>query len=129
MADMIPPELGRYAYDGLQRVIHERSRLGILSSLASHPDGLLFNDLKALCNLTDGNLSRHLQVLEQAKMVAIEKGIDGNRPQTLCRITASGRKRFLQYLSTLEQVVQDAATVTKEESMSKLLRKLTPSQA
>jgi predicted ArsR family transcriptional regulator len=110
-------------------VIHERARLSVLTSLISNPKGLTFGDLKQLCALTDGNLSRHLQVLERAKMVEIEKGIDRNRPQTLCRITGPGRKRFLQYLSTLEQVVQDAATVTKEESMSKLLRKLTPSQA
>jgi DNA-binding MarR family transcriptional regulator len=119
----------RFAYEGLDRVIHERARLSVLTSLISNPKGLTFGDLKQLCALTDGNLSRHLQVLERAKMVEIEKGIDRNRPQTLCRITAPGRKRFLQYLSTLEQVVQDAATVTKEESMSKLLRKLTPSRA
>jgi DNA-binding MarR family transcriptional regulator len=118
----------RFAYAGLDRVIHERARLSVLTSLISNPKGLTFGDLKQLCALTDGNLSRHLQVLEQAKMVEIEKGIDRNRPQTLCRITASGRKRFLQYLSTLEQVVQDAAAVSKEESVSKLLRKLTPSQ-
>jgi len=60
-------------------------------------------------------LNRHLRVLEEARMVDIAKGHDRNRPQTICRITASGRKRYLEYLSTLEQVVRDAATGTTEE--------------
>ena len=51
---------GRYAYDGLDRVLHEKARLGIVTSLAARADGLLFTDLKNLCHLTDGNLSRHL---------------------------------------------------------------------
>jgi len=122
-------ELGgaRFAYEGLDRVIHERARLSVLTSLISNPKGLTFGDLKQLCALTDGNLSRHLRVLERAKMVEIEKGTDRNRPLTLCRITPSGRKRFVQYLSTLEQVVQDAAKVSKDEP-TRLLRSLTPSR-
>src|SRR5580700_10895690 len=82
---------GRFAYDGLDRVIHERARLSVLTSLIAHPKGLVFGDLKEMCALTDGNLSRHLQVLEEAGLVAIEKGYDRNRPQTVCRITAAGR--------------------------------------
>ena len=119
----------RFAYEGLDRVIHERARLSVLTSLISNPKGLTFGDLKQLCALTDGNLSRHLQVLERAKMVAIEKGIDRNRPQTLCRITASGRKRYLVYLSTLEQVVRDAAKVSKVETSPGILRGLAPARA
>jgi DNA-binding MarR family transcriptional regulator len=119
----------RFAYEGLDRVIHERARLSVLTSLISNPKGLTFGDLKQLCALTDGNLSRHLQVLEKAKMVEIEKGFDRNRPQTFCRISASGRKRYLEYLSTLEQVVRDAAKVSKNETGPRLLRALTPSQA
>jgi DNA-binding MarR family transcriptional regulator len=102
-----------FAYEGLDRVIHERARLSVLTSLVSNPRGLTFNDLKQLCALTDGNLSRHLRVLETAKLVEIVKGHDQNRPQTLCRITASGRKRYLEYLTTLEQVVRDAAKGAK----------------
>lgn len=112
----------RFAYEGLDRVIHERARLSVLTSLLTHPKGLTFGDLKQLCALTDGNLSRHLGVLEKAKMVEIEKGHDRNRPQTTCRITASGRKRYLEYLSTLEQVVRDAAKGSKEESAAALAR-------
>src|SRR5579885_1427421 len=105
---------GRFAYEGLDRVLHERARLSILTSLATNPKGLTFNDLKQLCALTDGNLSRHLRVLEQAKVVEIVKGHERNRPQTVCRMTAGGRKRFVEYLSTLEQVVQDAAKASKD---------------
>ena len=105
------PEGGRFAYEGLDRVIHERARLSVLTSLMTNPKGLLFNDLKQLCSLTDGNLSRHLSVLETEGMVEIVKGHEQNRPQTLCRITLPGRKRYLEYLSTLEQVVKDAALV------------------
>jgi DNA-binding MarR family transcriptional regulator len=121
---------GRFAYEGLDRVIHERARLSVLTSLITSPKGLTFGDLKQLCSLTDGNLSRHLQVLEKDGMVAIEKGYDRNRPQTMCRITAAGRKRYLEYLETLEQVVKDAAKAgeKEEEAEGTRLRGLTPSR-
>jgi DNA-binding MarR family transcriptional regulator len=122
------PSEGRFAYEGLERVIHERARLSVLTSLITNPKGLTFNDLKQLCSLTDGNLSRHLSVLERARMVEIVKSHDRNRPLTVCRITASGRKRYLEYLSTLEQVVLDAAKVAGEESASGLVRGLAPSR-
>jgi DNA-binding MarR family transcriptional regulator len=121
--------VGRFAYEGLDRVIHERARLSVLTSLITNPKGLPFNDLKQLCTLTDGNLSRHLSVLENARMVEIIRGHDRNRPQTICRITASGRKRYLEYLSTLEQVVRDAAGGAKPEAaVSTLLQNLSPSR-
>ena len=108
-------EPGRFAYDGLQRVIHERARLSILSSLATHADGLLFNDLKALCALTDGNLSRQLQVLQEAGFVEVWKGFKNKRPQTLCRLTADGRRRFVEYINTLESVVSVALAAAQRE--------------
>jgi DNA-binding IclR family transcriptional regulator len=98
-----------FSYEGLDRIIHEKARLGMLTSLMVHPKGLAFADLKQLCGLTDGNLSRHLQVLQEAGLVKIDKRFERNRPHTTCRMTASGRKRFLDYLSVLEQVVRDAA--------------------
>jgi DNA-binding HxlR family transcriptional regulator len=104
---------GRFAYEGLERVIHEKARLSIVSSLATHPQGLLFNDLKELCTLTDGNLSRHLQVLHEAGMVEVWKGFQHNRPQTLCRLTPEGRRRFLEYVSVLEDVITDAMEAAK----------------
>lgn len=107
MADR-KPDSGRYAYDGLDRVIHEKARLGILTGLLGRPDGLLFNDLKSLCNLTDGNLSRHLAILQEAGLVEVWKGHKGKRPQTLVRLTAHGRARFRDYLNVLESVIHDA---------------------
>jgi hypothetical protein len=109
----------RFAYDGLDRVIHERARLSVLTSLVTHSKGLLFGDLKQLCALTDGNLNRHLQVLEEAKLIAIAKGVQNNRPQTLCRITALGRKRYVEYLSVLERVLLDAASAVNAEAAAK----------
>jgi DNA-binding MarR family transcriptional regulator len=99
---------GRYAYDGLDRVLHEKARLGIMTSLATRPQGLSFNELKQACALTDGNLNRHLDVLHKAGLVTVEKGYEGRRPLTTCRLTAEGRKRFLEYLGLLEQVIRDA---------------------
>jgi DNA-binding HxlR family transcriptional regulator len=111
-------EAGRFAYEGLERVIHEKARLSILSSLVSHVDGLLFNDLKALCALTDGNLSRQLQVLQEAGFVEVWKGFRNKRPQTLCRLTPDGRKRFIEYINTLESVVSDAMAAAQREGRS-----------
>ena len=96
-----------FAYDALDSVIHERARLSVLTSLVTHPKGLAFADLKSMCALTDGNLSRHLQVLRTAKLIEIIKDVDRNRPHTSCRITANGRKRYLEYLAVLEQVIRD----------------------
>ena len=99
---------GRFSYEGLDRVLHEKARLGILASLAANPNGLLFNDLKQLCALTDGNLSRHLGVLSDAQLLEVWKGRNGPRPQTLYRLTDLGQTRFSDYLQVLEQIVTDA---------------------
>ena len=99
---------GRFAYEGLDRVVHEKARLGILASLAAHREGLLFNDLKQLCALTDGNLSRHLAVLSEADLVEVWKGKSGSRQQTLYRLTSTGRERFTEYIGELERIVADA---------------------
>jgi DNA-binding MarR family transcriptional regulator len=113
----------RFAYEGLDRVIHERARLSVLTSLVAHPKGLLFGDLKQLCALTDGNLSRHLQVLQEAGLIEISKSFRDNRPQTVCRITAEGRGRFLAYLAVLDQVVRDAAAAAKSEPAPQAVRR------
>ncbi|QEG01892.1 Helix-turn-helix domain protein [Stieleria maiorica] len=111
-----PAESGRFAYSGLDRVLHEKARLGILASLAANDAGLLFNDLKQLCSLTDGNLSRHLGVLSDAGLVETWKGTGGtgtrgtggSRPQTMYRLTDQGRCRFADYINELERVIADA---------------------
>jgi DNA-binding MarR family transcriptional regulator len=97
-----------FAYGGLDRIMHEKARLGLLTSLAAHRKALAFADLKRLCGLTDGNLSRHLQILEEAGLVEIVKGYEGKRPLTTCRLTEAGRRRFVDYLAVLERVVRDA---------------------
>ena len=117
---------GRFAYDGLDRVIHEKARLSVLTSLVAHPKGVVFGDLKQLCGLTDGNLSRHLQVLQDAGLVEISKGFDRNRPQTVCRITRQGRARYLEYLAVLEQVVRDAADAVQAKPSGSAPQKLAP---
>lgn len=106
---------GRFAYEGLQRTIHEKARLGIMTSLATHPQGVLFNDLKAFCALTDGNLNRHLQVLLDARLIEANKGTPGaRRPQTLYRLTRRGRSELLEYLAVLEKVIADADALRRE---------------
>ena len=81
-------------------------------------------ELKQLCALTDGNLARHLQVLEEDKMIQIRKEEDRGRAQTTVRITASGRKRYIEYLTILEQVVRDAASVVQADKEDPFPRKL-----
>lgn len=112
---MSKPSPAPFAYEGLDRAMHEKARLGIMTSLVAHPKGLAFGDLRQLCGLTDGNLSRHLKVLEESGLVAIRKGYDRNRPLTTCKLTGEGRKRFLAYLEVLEQVVRDGAAAAGHE--------------
>lgn len=112
------PEPGRFAYEGLDRLIHEKARLSILSSLAAHSEGLVFSDLKTLCALTDGNLSRQITQLQEAGLVEVWKGHNGNRPQTLVRLSREGRKRFLEYLEVLEGVLEDASSAPRRSRVS-----------
>ena len=107
---------GKFAYPGLDRVIHEKARLGIMTSLVAHPSGLAFTDLKDLCDLTDGNLNRHLDVLREAGLVEIRKDTRGPRIKTVCRVTARGRTHFLEYLAELEHVVAAAAKAAKRDA-------------
>lgn len=106
----------RYAYEGLDRTIHEKARLGILTCLIGQPKGLAFSDLKTSCGLTDGNLARHLQVLEEAGLVRSGKRTEGRRAVTLCAITPAGRQRFIEYVEELERVVRDAGAAAVKNS-------------
>lgn len=98
-----------FAFNGLDRIFHERARLGIVTSLAGQPDGLAFGQLKRLCGLTDGNLNRHLAVLEEAGFISIHKDLANRRPLTTCRVTPLGRERFVSYLGELEQALRQGA--------------------
>ena len=95
-------------------MIHEKARLSVLTSLVAHPKGLVFGDLKQLCGLTDGNLSRHLQVLRGGRPDRHPEGLRAQpAADRCCRITPQGRRRYLDYLAVLEQVVRDAASAAK----------------
>ena len=104
-----PPQAGRFAYDGLDRVLHEKARLGIMTSLTTQAEGLSFADLKQLCALSDGNLNRHLAVLQEAGLIKMKKEGSGRSSHTLCIVTRAGRSAFLAYLRELERVLADAA--------------------
>jgi len=119
-------DAGQFAYEGLDRVIHERARLSILTSLVAHPGGLVFGDLRRLCRLTDGNLSRHLQVLQSSRFVEVAKSFENNRPQTIVRVTDQGRAAYLDYLGVLEKVVRDAAAAMKGQAPAGALPGLSP---
>jgi predicted ArsR family transcriptional regulator len=104
-----PSHVGRFAYDGLDRVFHEKARLGIMTSLMTRSRGLSFPDLKLLCALSDGNLNRHLAVLQESGFVRIEKEGAGRNSHSVCQVTRAGRAAFVEYLSVLERVLADAA--------------------
>ncbi|HEV7178922.1 MAG TPA: transcriptional regulator [Candidatus Baltobacteraceae bacterium] len=91
----------------LDRVFHERGRLAICSTLVAHPGGISFTQLQEACELTDGNLNRHLHALGEEQIVETERRTGKGRPQTVVRITAAGRDRFLAYIDTLEKIVRD----------------------
>ena len=89
----------------LNAVIHERARLGIMSALAART-AMTFSELKALLDLTDGNLSVHLRILEQAGYVAIEKRFVDRKPQTTVKVSKKGRLAFEHYVEVLEEIVR-----------------------
>ena len=91
----------------LDRVIHEKGRLAIMSLLAATPE-LAFTELRDTLGMTDGNLTTHIRTLQQAGYVAVAKSYQNNRPLTTCSLTAAGRKAFADYINLLEQIVQQA---------------------
>lgn len=94
----------------LDRLIHERIRLGIVSALATN-DSLSFNDLKRVLKTTDGNLSVHARKLEEAQYISCNKFFEGRVPRTEYRLTANGRKALAEYLDQMEEWIR----VTREE--------------
>lgn len=111
------PDSKSYAYERLDRAMHERARLGMMTSLMAHPDGLYFPQLKMMCDLTDGNLKRHLDVLVAEGLVRVDKEPCGNRSQTRCRLLPEGKQRFLDYLGELQRVLTDAAAAAERSGV------------
>ena len=91
----------------LDRVIHEKGRLAIMSMLAAAPE-LSFTELRDALSMTDGNFTSHLRTLQEAGYVAVSKSFQENRPLTTCSLTAAGKKAFAAYIDLLEQVLQQA---------------------
>jgi DNA-binding MarR family transcriptional regulator len=92
------------AFQQLDRVIHEKGRLAIMSSLAASPE-LSFTELRETLAMTDGNLTTHIRTLQEAGYVAVTKSFQNNRPLTTCVLTAAGRRAFADYIDLLEQIV------------------------
>jgi DNA-binding MarR family transcriptional regulator len=91
----------------LNRVIHEKGRLAIMSALAAAPE-LAFTELRDLLDMTDGNLTTHIRTLQQEGFVSVAKSYQNNRPLTSCALTAAGRKAFAQYIDLLDRIVRQS---------------------
>lgn len=95
-----------FAYEGLERIFHERGRLAVCTCLIANPQGMSFKALQDACALTDGNLNRHLHALAETGIVSLARVRGNGRPTTTVRISHSGRERFLAYIDALEAVVR-----------------------
>jgi len=102
-------------YDALERIFHEPNRLAIMSHLCSADSGMSFGELRDACNLTDGNLNRHLKVLEEASAVKITKKFLDGKPRTTIAISKSGLDRFSEYLAALSDVLNKASKALPAE--------------
>ncbi len=94
-----------FAYEGLERIFHERGRLAVCTCLIAHGGDMRFRALQEACALTDGNLNRHLHALAETGIVELRRNVGRGRPTTVINITKSGRARFLAYIDELEAVV------------------------
>jgi DNA-binding MarR family transcriptional regulator len=89
----------------LDRVIHEKGRLAIMSMLAASPE-LSFTELRDVLTMTDGNLTTHIRALQQEGYLAVAKSYQNNRSLTTCSLTPTGRKAFAEYINLLEQIIR-----------------------
>ncbi|MEO5802536.1 MAG: transcriptional regulator [Verrucomicrobiota bacterium] len=94
----------------IDRVIHEKGRMGIMSLLAASPE-LSFTEMRETLEMTDGNLTSHIRTLQEAGYVSIAKTYQNNRPLTTCSLTAAGRKAFATYIDLLDQIVRQTKPV------------------
>ena len=91
----------------LDRVIHEKGRLAIMSMLAASPE-LSFTELRDALGMTDGNLTTHIRTLQESGYLSVTKSFQNNRPLTTCALTAAGKKAFTHYINLLERIVRQA---------------------
>ena len=106
-------------YEALEKIFHEPNRLAIMSALCSAEKGLAFNELKENCRLTDGNLNRHLKVLEEAKAVNIQKAFVDLKPRTTVHISRKGLESFSEYLDALNEVLLKAKESIPSENKAR----------
>ncbi|MEO6912782.1 MAG: transcriptional regulator [Candidatus Baltobacteraceae bacterium] len=97
----------------LDRVFHERGRLAICSALIAGAGGVSFTALQEACDLTDGNLNRHLHALAEIGIVSMTRKTGRGRPQTTVSITSRGREQFLEYIDALESIVRDVQSAAQ----------------
>ena len=93
------------AFLQLDRVIHEKGRLAIMSMLAAAPE-LSFTEMRDALSMTDGNLTTHIRTLQEAGYVSVTKSFQNNRPLTTCSMTSAGKKAFTNYINLLESIIQ-----------------------
>jgi len=103
-------------FDALEKIFHEPNRLAIMSALCAADGGVPFTDLKATCQLTDGNLNRHLKVLEEEGAIRMDKAFVQSRPRTTIHLTKTGFKRFNEYLGALTEVLEQARQAAGADS-------------
>ena len=103
------------AFQALEKIFHEPARLAIMSALCTTADGMTFSKLKTDCDLTDGNLNRHLKVLKESKVVRVKKAFVDDKPRTTVFITAKGLDRFNDYLEALADVMKQARKALPKE--------------
>ena len=108
-------------FQALQKIFHEPSRLAIMSALCVATDGLTFSELKKECDLTDGNLNRHLKVLKEHEAVRATKTFVKDKPRTTVTITATGLSHFSNYLEALADVMKVAQAALPKEKPAPLL--------
>lgn len=105
-------------YDELKKIFHEPKRMAIMSALCAAGNGLTFTELKKECDISDGNLNRHLKVLTEAKAVNIKKEFAGVKPRTTVYLSEQGIKQFTEYLNALTEVLNNALEAMPESNKS-----------
>lgn len=120
-SNKIDTAAARSALGDIDRVFHEKARLGIMTTIVGSQDGMNFNELKELCELTDGNLNRHLKVLVDTSVLSVRKTGQGRNTNSHYKLTAKGRKAFEKYLNALEAILH-AAKKSADSPVSKTRR-------
>lgn len=107
------------AFQALEKIFHEPARLAIMSALCAASDGVTFSELKGTCELTDGNLNRHLKVLKENHVVRVQKAFVDDKPRTTVTITSKGLDRFNDYLEALADVMKQARKALPREKKAR----------